>query len=247
MVDPIRRSGRSRCRKASALLWQGAPRLASLAVHAFHVRKIALYFAALLLSGSGVRRWRTAQRWRGALRLGRMAPAGRRGRARRPRRFWPGCRRAPRSTRSPDRRVVMRIGIALPVTLNVPFRHGRGRERAPPRGRHRRHSARARRRAPRRLAAPVAACAAVARRAAAADAARVPDAPHVAEHPGARGRRQTDRRRARHAPRRPSRAASESARPPRLTSRHRGDSHDSPHMTHGATISASRRPCPARR
>ena len=100
--------------------WQGAPDERTLARHVFHVRKIALYFGLLLL-------------WRAALALGAAEPlpyfvAG----------AVPltvlgalalGCSRllARLTARSTvyaltDRRVVMRTGIVLTATINLPFR-----------------------------------------------------------------------------------------------------------------------------
>ena len=101
------------------LLWQGAPDLKAMALQVFHVRKVALYFgllaawrfaivsqqgaslaasvsAALLLVGLGVA---------AAAILGALA--------------FLVCRTTVYSITS--RRVVMRIGVALPITFNLPF------------------------------------------------------------------------------------------------------------------------------
>ena len=100
--------------------WQGAPDERALARHVFHIRKIAVYFGLLLL-------------WRAALAGGAVEPltyflAG----------AAPltllgavalGCSRllarlAARSTvyALTDRRIVMRTGIVLSATINLPFR-----------------------------------------------------------------------------------------------------------------------------
>jgi hypothetical protein len=64
------------------VLWQGAPRWQTLARHAFHVRLLAVYFAALLAWLAGRNTVYTIT----------------------------------------NRRVVMRIGIVLTVTFNLPYR-----------------------------------------------------------------------------------------------------------------------------
>lgn len=102
------------------ILWQGAPRWQSLALRAFHVRKLAIYFGALLA-------------WRGAAVLGDGGSAAEALRAV----AWLAplalaavgivAALAWFSSRSTvytitDQRVVMRIGIVLTLTLNLPFR-----------------------------------------------------------------------------------------------------------------------------
>jgi hypothetical protein len=104
------------------LLWQGSPRWTVLARHAFHVRKVALYFALLIL-------------WRIAADLASDAGAGAgmilRGCG------WLAllgatvvgllmllaylCARCTVYTLT-SRRIVIRHGIALPMSINVPFR-----------------------------------------------------------------------------------------------------------------------------
>jgi hypothetical protein len=102
------------------ILWQGAPRWQSLAVRAFHVRKLALYFCALLA-------WRGAAALSdgnsvvdaaaAALSLAPLALAA----------LGMVVMLARFSARSTvytvtTERVVMRIGIVLTITLNLPFR-----------------------------------------------------------------------------------------------------------------------------
>lgn len=102
------------------LLWQGSPRWQDLAVHAFHARKVALYFLVLvilqatvrLLNGSGLEQAAIPLLW--LLPLGLMA-AG----------ILTGLAYASARTTvytMTNKRIVMRIGIALPITLNLPFR-----------------------------------------------------------------------------------------------------------------------------
>jgi hypothetical protein len=102
------------------LLWQGAPRWGALARRAFHVRKLAVYCAALLA-------WRVAADlsdgqspasaalgavWLTPLVLGAVGiPALL---------AWLFSRTTVYTITS--RRVVLRSGVALPMTLNIPFR-----------------------------------------------------------------------------------------------------------------------------
>jgi hypothetical protein len=102
------------------ILWQGAPRWQSLAVRAFHARKLAVYFGALLV-------------WRGIAALADGSPFAEAVNA------TLGLAPLPLaaigivvllawlSSRSTvytvtNQRVVMRIGIVLTITLNLPFR-----------------------------------------------------------------------------------------------------------------------------
>jgi Bacterial PH domain len=102
------------------MLWQGSPSFTSLALRAFHVRKVALYFLALML-------------WRGASALAdgdtaRLAAAHA---------LWllpmaliavgllsAMAWHASRGTlyTLTTRRIVMRFGLALPMSVNIPFR-----------------------------------------------------------------------------------------------------------------------------
>lgn len=101
------------------LLWQGAPDWRTLAVDAFHVRKLAVYFALLLL-------WRGAESWSdgagplqaaahalvmlplAVVALGLVAALA-----------WLAARTSCYSVT--NRRVAMRVGIVLSVTFNLPF------------------------------------------------------------------------------------------------------------------------------
>jgi hypothetical protein len=101
------------------LLWQGAPDWRALAVEALHVRKVALYFAVLLAwrgadavaGGAGV----AAALWHaiGVLPLALLALALLAG-------FAALVGRTTVYTVT-DRRIVMRIGVVLSVTFNLPY------------------------------------------------------------------------------------------------------------------------------
>lgn len=101
------------------LLWQGAPRWQSLALRAFHARKVALYFLALLLlllgwkltgeapliAALGGALWLTAL---AAVAVGLLVLLA-----------W-ATGRATLFTIT-NRRVVMRFGVAFPMAINLPF------------------------------------------------------------------------------------------------------------------------------
>lgn len=108
------------------LVWQGAPEWKGLAIHALHVRKVALYFAFMLVvqfinlsapdSGSGIKPlaevdWKP---WVVAASLYGLALALLMGIA------YMSARSTLYSLT--NKRVVMRIGIVLTVTFNLPFR-----------------------------------------------------------------------------------------------------------------------------
>jgi hypothetical protein len=102
------------------LLWQGAPSWRALAVEALHVRKVAVYFGLLAAwrvlaaraDGESLASAAASVAFLLALGAGAIALLG--GFA------WLVQRTTVYSVT--NRRVVMRIGVALPLTLNIPFR-----------------------------------------------------------------------------------------------------------------------------
>lgn len=101
------------------LVWQGAPAWTALAVHAFHVRAVAVYFAVLLagraawLSSEGLSFVDVALGCVGpalfaGLALGILALVA-----------WASAKAALYTITT--RRIVIRQGIALPTTVNLPF------------------------------------------------------------------------------------------------------------------------------
>jgi len=101
------------------LLWQGSPQWRSLAVSAFHVRKVAVYFGLLLAwqiasawrEGSSVLDLMALSAWTVALGAGAVAIL---------------CALAFFYARGTiytltSKRIVIRSGLALPVTLNLPL------------------------------------------------------------------------------------------------------------------------------
>ena len=101
------------------LLWQGAPDLKAMALSVFHVRKVAVYFALLaiwrfvIISHTGASLGASAAAAMVLVGLGAAAVAILGAIT-----FFV-CRTTVYSITS--RRVVMRIGVALPITFNLPF------------------------------------------------------------------------------------------------------------------------------
>jgi hypothetical protein len=101
------------------VLWQGAPAWRSLAVRAFHIRTVALYFAALLAwrAGAAVTDGASlAQALGSALSAAPIAVAGL---ALLALFAWLVGRTTIYTITS--RRVVIRFGMALPMSVNLPF------------------------------------------------------------------------------------------------------------------------------
>lgn len=105
--------------RGERMLWQGAPRWQDLAVHAFHVRKVVWYFAGLtilagvlrLAEGEGIAMAIRPFQW--LMPMGLVAAALLSGLA------WLSARTSVYTITT--KRVVMRIGMALPVSINLPF------------------------------------------------------------------------------------------------------------------------------
>lgn len=106
--------------EGETLLWQGRPDWVSLAVNAFHVRKVAIYFAAIIV-GQGLFRLLAGKNLADALQaipvLMGLAFAA--------------CSLllciawlSARTTRYTltNKRALMKVGIALPVIINIPYR-----------------------------------------------------------------------------------------------------------------------------
>lgn len=105
--------------KGERMLWQGAPRWQDLAVHAFHARKAIWYFAALALAQAAYRysegqslleatspfQWMMVM---GLIVAGMLAGLA-----------YLSARTTVYTVT--NKRLVMRIGMALPVTINLPF------------------------------------------------------------------------------------------------------------------------------
>lgn len=105
--------------EGETILWQGAPRPAAFARRVLHLRALIVYFAAmaLVVAGSAWHDGRTpgsvAVAILGIVAAGLVLVAL----------VWGFALLVGRTTRYTitNRRVVMRIGVALPMSLNVPF------------------------------------------------------------------------------------------------------------------------------
>ena len=102
------------------MLWQGSPQFGAMARRVFHIRKVAFYFAVLLLahlanlwwSGSSVAQILMSLRWLlplALLGLGAVAMLA-----------WLSAKTTVYTLT--DKRVVMRVGIVLTVTFNLPLK-----------------------------------------------------------------------------------------------------------------------------
>ena len=105
--------------QGETMLWQGSPRWQGLAVHAFHTRKVAIYFA-ILAAAQSVFRFADGAPAGEALKpfiwysiLACLSIAILTGLA------WLSARTTIYTITT--KRVVMRIGMALPLTLNLPY------------------------------------------------------------------------------------------------------------------------------
>lgn len=106
------------------IIWQGKPDWKRLALSAFHVRLVAIYFGVLAALGI-VQALRGAATWTG---IGITLAIGALGIAILALIAW-GTARATVYTLT-NRRVVMRIGIALPTCINLPLPRIRGADLA---------------------------------------------------------------------------------------------------------------------
>ena len=102
------------------ILWQGSPDAAALAVSAFHLRKLVLYFGLLVLacawqalvSGAGVLAVLQSVKWIGPLAVVALASV------------WTLAWMTARTTvyTLTNKRMVLRLGIVLTVAFNLPLR-----------------------------------------------------------------------------------------------------------------------------
>ncbi len=101
--------------KGEEILWQGAPDWRRLAMNALHIRKVAVYFGLLAALGA-VQSLRGAASWTG---IGATMAVGVLGIGILTLIAW-GTARSTMYTLT-NRRIVMRIGIALPKCINLPL------------------------------------------------------------------------------------------------------------------------------
>lgn len=118
--------------RGERMIWQGSPDFRMLAIHAFHVRKLALYFSAMLalqwlyLSADPLApllRPLLTSAGMALLALGLLTAIA-----------WFSARTTLYTLT--DRRIVMRIGIVLTLTFNLPLRQVSGAAIKPQAGGH---------------------------------------------------------------------------------------------------------------
>jgi hypothetical protein len=102
------------------ILWQGAPRWQSLAIRAFHARKLAVYFGVLLAWPGGATLADGRSLADAALAVASLAPLAITALGLVMLLAWLSSRTTVYTVTT--ERVVMRIGIVLTITLNLPFR-----------------------------------------------------------------------------------------------------------------------------
>jgi len=102
------------------ILWQGAPDWAALAVHAFHVRKVAIYFGLMLVWQAISLRADGADGWDIAIDLTKSATLVLVALCLLGMTAWWAARTTLYTLT--DKRLVMRVGIVLSLTFNFPLR-----------------------------------------------------------------------------------------------------------------------------
>ncbi len=102
------------------ILWQGSPDAVTLARQAFHLRKIAAYFGVLAVVTAGPALWSGATLFDALATLRWLLPMAALGLASVALLAWLTARTTVYTLT--DRRVVMRLGIVLTVTFNLPLR-----------------------------------------------------------------------------------------------------------------------------
>lgn len=105
--------------EGETLVWQGSPDWRALAVHAFHVKHVAVYFA-VLAAWTGLSTWSDGAGIGAALLKAAWVPPMA---AAAIALLALLARLSARTTvyTITSKRIVLRIGIALPITINVPF------------------------------------------------------------------------------------------------------------------------------
>lgn len=106
--------------RGERLLWQGAPDWKSLAINAFHVRKIALYFAAILVLRASLQIGDGLAVGDVLIGLVQIAPLALFALASLCLIAWLTSKTALYTIT--NQRIVMRIGIVLTITFNLPFK-----------------------------------------------------------------------------------------------------------------------------
>jgi hypothetical protein len=106
--------------RGEVLLWQGAPDWRTLAVHAFHIRKLAVYFAIILVLRTAFALAEGSNLGDLAISLAILTPLAGISIGLMTLMAWLTARTTMYTIT--NQRIVMRIGIVLSVTFNLPFK-----------------------------------------------------------------------------------------------------------------------------
>jgi hypothetical protein len=101
------------------ILWQGAPNWPRLAVRVFHLRKVAIYFAALIAWRAGAQLAHAGHGYSAIAAGLSLLPVALIGLSLLASLAWLSSRTTVYTIT--NRRVVLRIGVALPTAINIPF------------------------------------------------------------------------------------------------------------------------------
>jgi hypothetical protein len=102
-----------------SIMWQGSPQWQSLAIHAFHARKLAVYFALLLVWRAASLAFDGATSWEVVTGVAFLVPFAVAAVGLACLMAWMTARAAVYTIT--NRRVALRIGVVLEVTFNLPF------------------------------------------------------------------------------------------------------------------------------
>lgn len=102
------------------ILWQGSPDFWAMACRVFHIRKVAFYFAFLLLAHAANLLWSGSSAWQTMMSLRWLLPLALFGIATVAMLAWMTAKTTVYTLT--DKRIVMRVGIVLTVTFNLPLK-----------------------------------------------------------------------------------------------------------------------------
>ncbi len=103
-----------------SILWQGSPDFGAMARRVFHIRKVAFYFAFLLLAHVANLLWSGSSAWQTLMSLRLLLPLALFGIASVAMLAWMTAKTTVYTLT--NKRIVMRVGIVLTVTFNLPLK-----------------------------------------------------------------------------------------------------------------------------
>jgi Bacterial PH domain len=102
------------------ILWQGSPDFGAMARRVFHIRKVAFYFAFLLVAHAANLLWSGSNAWQTLMSLRWLLPMSVLGIGAVAMLAWMTAKTTVYTLT--DKRIVMRVGIVLTVTFNLPLK-----------------------------------------------------------------------------------------------------------------------------